>query len=91
MSGHLEKGIHTPMAQGRSTKIISMIEWIRTSRLLTKKSLSAEFARQRLGKQFREAFAGYARISQNVSIQWFQKVNPPQNRQLLVLISNSKQ
>jgi len=28
------------MAQGRSTKIISMIEWIRTSRLSIKKSLS---------------------------------------------------
>jgi len=31
--GYLEKGIQTPMAQGRSTKIISMIKWIRTSRL----------------------------------------------------------
>jgi len=28
------------MAQGRSTKIISMIKWIRTSRLLTKNFLS---------------------------------------------------
>ena len=28
------------MAQGRSTKIIAMIEWIRTSRLSIKKSLS---------------------------------------------------
>jgi len=27
------------MAQGRSTKIISMIQWIRTSRLSIKKSL----------------------------------------------------
>ena len=34
------KGIQTPMAQGRSTKIISMIEWIRTSRLSIKHSLS---------------------------------------------------
>ena len=34
------KGIQTPMAQGRSTKIISMIKWIRTSRLSTKNSLS---------------------------------------------------
>jgi len=30
----------TPMAQGRSTKIISMIKWIRTSRLSIKNSLS---------------------------------------------------
>ena len=44
MQGHLETGIHTPMAQGRSTKIISMIEWIRTSRLLTKKSLFGQMA-----------------------------------------------
>ena len=36
----LEKGIQTPMAQGRSTKIISMIRWIRTSRLSMKNSLS---------------------------------------------------
>jgi len=35
-----EKGIQTPMAQGRSTIIISMIKWIRTSRLLIKNSLS---------------------------------------------------
>ena len=28
----LEKGMQTPMAQGRSTKIIPMIKWIRTSR-----------------------------------------------------------
>ena len=31
------------MAQGRSTKIISMINWIRTSRLLSKKSLFVLF------------------------------------------------
>ena len=30
----------TPMAQGWSTQIISMIQWIRTSRLSVKKSLS---------------------------------------------------
>ena len=30
------------MAQGRSTQIISMIKWIRTSRLSTKNSLSIE-------------------------------------------------
>ena len=35
---HLEKGVQTPMAQGRSTKIISMIQWIRTSRLSIKNS-----------------------------------------------------
>jgi hypothetical protein len=40
MSGYLETGIQTPMAQGRSTKIISIIQWIRTSRLSIKKSLS---------------------------------------------------
>jgi len=33
-------GIQIPMAQGRSTKIISMIQWIRTSRLSIKNSLS---------------------------------------------------
>jgi len=38
--GYLEKGIQTPMAQGRSTKIVSMIKWIRTSRLSIKNSLS---------------------------------------------------
>ena len=31
--------IQTPMAQGRSTKIISMIRWVRTSRFSIKKSL----------------------------------------------------
>ena len=35
----LEKGIQTPMAQGRSTIIISMIKWIRTIRLSIKNSL----------------------------------------------------
>ena len=39
-SGLREKEIHTPMARGRSTKIISMIKWIRTSRLSIKDSLS---------------------------------------------------
>ena len=38
--GYMEQGIQTPMAQGRSTKIISMIKWIRTSRLVVKKELS---------------------------------------------------
>ena len=36
---YLEKGIQTPMVQGRSTQIISMIKWIRTSRLSIKNSL----------------------------------------------------
>jgi len=40
MLGYLEKGIHTPVAQGRSTKTISMIKWIRTSRLSIKNSPS---------------------------------------------------
>ena len=35
----VEHGIQTSMAQGRSTKIISMIKWIRTSRLSIKNSL----------------------------------------------------
>ena len=39
--GFLDKGIQTPMAQGRSAKIVSMIKWIRTSRLLIKNSLCA--------------------------------------------------
>ena len=30
--GHLGKGVQALMAQGRSTKSISMIKWIRTSR-----------------------------------------------------------
>ena len=34
------KEIQTPMAQGRSTKIISMIKWIQTSKLSIKNSLS---------------------------------------------------
>ena len=34
-------GIQTAMAQGRSTKVISMLEWIRTRRLSIKKSLSS--------------------------------------------------
>ena len=33
-----KRGIQTLMAQGRSTKIISMMKWIRTSRLSTKNS-----------------------------------------------------
>jgi len=40
MYGYLETGIQTPMAQGRSTEIISMIRWIRISRLSIKNSLS---------------------------------------------------
>ena len=38
--GYLKKGVQTPMAQGRSTEIVSMIKWIRTSRLSKKNSLS---------------------------------------------------
>ena len=40
IQGYLEKGIQTPMAQGRSTKNISMMNWIWTSRLSVKNSLS---------------------------------------------------
>jgi len=42
LTGYLEKGIQTPMAQGRSTETISMIKWIRTSRLSIKNSLSLQ-------------------------------------------------
>ena len=42
VGGYLEKGIHIPMAQGRSTKTISMIKWIWTSGLSIKNSLSLE-------------------------------------------------
>ena len=38
------------MAQGRSTKIISMIQWIRTSRLSIKNSLSRGRCMVLLGK-----------------------------------------
>ena len=37
--GYLDKRIQTLMAQGRSAKIISMIQWIRTSRFSIKNSL----------------------------------------------------
>jgi len=37
---NLEQAIQTPMAQGRSTKIISTSKWIRTSKLSMKHSLS---------------------------------------------------
>ena len=39
MHGHLGKGIQSPMAQGRSIKIISMIKWIRTKRLSMRDTL----------------------------------------------------
>jgi len=42
MYGYLEKGIQTPMAQGRSTKIISMNKWFRTSRLSIKHPLALQ-------------------------------------------------
>ena len=38
--------IQTPMAQGRSTKIISMIKWLRTGRSLMKNSLSLSVYRE---------------------------------------------
>jgi len=44
MLGYMEKGIQTPMAQGRSTKIIEMIKWIRTRRLSIKNTLSCKGA-----------------------------------------------
>ena len=39
MRGYLQKRIQTSMAQSWSTEIISMIKWIRTSRLSIKNSL----------------------------------------------------
>ena len=42
MGTYMEKGIQTPMAQGWSTKIISMIEWIRTIRLSMKNTVNRE-------------------------------------------------
>jgi hypothetical protein len=56
--GYLEKGIQTPMARGRSTKIISMMKWIRTSRLSLQNSLSVGNVLSAL-------------VSQNASIKWF--------------------
>ena len=46
MSGYLEKGIQTPMAQGRSTKIILRIEWVRNSWLSIKNSLAGPRGRR---------------------------------------------
>ena len=53
MPGYLEKGFQTPVAQGRSTRIISMIEWTRTSRLSIKISLTS--CRQGLHHRHRAA------------------------------------
>ena len=41
LPANLTKGIQPPMVQGWSTKIISIMEWTRTSRSLIKNSLSA--------------------------------------------------
>jgi hypothetical protein len=49
--GYLEKGIETPMAQGRSTKVILMIKWIRTRRLSVKNFLFAGDAGAGLGSR----------------------------------------
>ena len=46
IAGHQKKGIQAPMAQGRSTKVISMIKWIRTNRLSIKNSLFSLFTRR---------------------------------------------
>jgi len=48
MIGYLEKGIQAPMAQGRSTQTISIIEWIQTSRLSIKNSLSRSRHREHI-------------------------------------------
>ena len=42
----LPEGIQSLMAQGRSNKMISMIQWIWTSRLSLKKSLSERRLKQ---------------------------------------------
>ena len=44
MLGHLEKEIQTPIAQGRSAKVISTVKRIQTSRLSMKNSLSLSLA-----------------------------------------------
>ena len=43
IQGYLENRSQTPMAQDRSTKIISMIKWIRTSRFSITNALSKEW------------------------------------------------
>ena len=42
---HVKKVFQSPMAQGRSTKVISQIQWIRTSRLSIKPFLSLKKVR----------------------------------------------
>ena len=49
------------MAQGRSTKIITMIKWMRTIRLSIKNSLSRFSEALRLSKQASSAVAGAER------------------------------
>ena len=54
----LRKEIQTPMARGRSTKMISMIKWIRTSGSSMKNSLSLEglgFKVEGLGSETNDA------------------------------------
>ena len=48
----MERRIQTPIAQGRPTKNFSMIQWIRTSRLSMKNSLSLERLSTRSGWLF---------------------------------------
>ena len=57
ISGYLKKGIEIPMEQGRSTVIVSMIKWIRTSRLSIKNSLSPARAKEKIKRQ-RERTSG---------------------------------
>ena len=47
------------MAPGRSTKVISMIKWIRTSRLSIKNSLSPTYDRVRVSKPVTGIKTGY--------------------------------
>ena len=60
----MEKRMQTPMAQGRSTKIILMIKWIQTSRLPIR-----TFARQQMGaRALRIISKVRARRSESLSI-----------------------
>ena len=56
-------GIQTPMAQGQSTKIISIkIKWIWTSRSSIKNSLSSEGYEVRLAQTFGRSETTYLHI-----------------------------
>jgi hypothetical protein len=54
---YVEKGIQTPMAQGRSTKLSYMAKWIRTSSLGIKNSLSPHTRNRSVLAGFSNCFA----------------------------------